>query len=91
MIVLAIALLSVFAPLIAPYDPQAQDATEILSAPSTRPPARDGQSWSRCRFSTAYAGGLTLSIGFVASLMAMTMGAVVGITAGYLGAPPTTR
>ena len=84
-IVLAIALLSVFAPLIAPYDPQAQDATEILSAPS-RDHLLGTDSLGRDVASRLlYAGGLTLSIGFVASLMAMTMGAVVGITAGYLG------
>jgi peptide/nickel transport system permease protein len=85
LIIAAIAILRLAAPLIAPHDPLKQDAFAALAGPSgdhllgTDSLGRDVLS------RLIYGGGLTLSIGFVSSLLAMLFGTVVGVAAGYLG------
>jgi len=80
-----IALAGISAPILAPYDPLAQNAFLILSPPS--PEHWFGtDSLGRDVFSRVlYGAGLTLSIGFVASMFAMIGGSIVGVSAGYLG------
>ena len=78
---------ALFAPLIAPYDPNAIDLQPagVLQPPSwvhlfgTDELGRDG--FSRALFGAR----ISLSVGFVAMVVAVTLGVLVGATAGMLG------
>lgn len=73
------------APLIAPYNPDSLDLENTLSAPTwihlfgTDNNGRD--LLARC----LYGGRISLSVGIVAMLVAMSIGTLVGATAGYVG------
>lgn len=80
-------LAALFAPLVAPYDPNAIDLqpTGTLQPPSWSHPfgtdelGRDG--FSRALFGAR----ISLSVGFVAMAVAVTLGVIVGATAGMTG------
>ena len=86
MVVLAIA-----APLIAPYDPYAQDLSRRLIPPVFM----DGGSWANPLGTDAlgrdylsrviYGARVSLLIGVLTALMSGVIGAVLGVTAGYFG------
>jgi len=85
MIVLTIALLAVFAPWIAPYDPTHIDVRSILLSPSW-------QHWcgtdtlGRDVFSRMlYGARISLAVGFVAVGLSMLIGVALGAWAGYAG------
>jgi len=85
MIVLTIALLAVFAPWIAPYDPTHIDVRSILLPPSW-------QHWcgtdtlGRDVFSRMlYGARISLAVGFVAVGLSMLIGVALGAWAGYAG------
>lgn len=86
LIVLAIIVLaSVLAPLISPYDPSAIDLKSIRQPPS---PAHilGTDSTGRDVFSRLLAGGqVSLSVGFVAAIIAVTLGTLAGVLAGWFG------
>jgi peptide/nickel transport system permease protein len=85
LIVLAVALLAVFAPLIAPYPPHQGDAAATLRPPSwTHPFGTDSigfDVFSR----TLYAARLDLAIAFGAVGIALVVGCLFGAIAGFLG------
>ena len=80
-------LAALFAPVVAPYDPNAIDLqpTGTLQPPSWQHPfgtdelGRDG--FSRALFGAR----ISLSVGFVAMAVAVTLGVIVGATAGMAG------
>lgn len=81
----ALYLVTLLAPLLAPYDPDAQNLAERLLAPSW-------QHWMGTdRFGrdiftrVLYGARISLSIGFIAVAIAVTLGTVVGAVAGYFG------
>jgi len=77
--------IAVFAPLLSPYDPLAQDILHRLEPPSaahwlgTDTYGRDVMS------RLFYGARISLFIGFVAVLIAMTCGSAIGLLAGYFG------
>lgn len=77
--------LAVFAPLIAPYDPVKQNILNRLTAPSaefwlgTDTYGRDVLS------RLLYGAQISLMVGFVSVLIAMVVGSIIGILAGYIG------
>lgn len=82
-VVLALFLISLLAPLISPYDPNAINAWKVLSPPSL-------QNWfgtdelGRDVFSRILLGArISLKVGFVAVGIAVTIGTVVGLLSGY--------
>jgi peptide/nickel transport system permease protein len=81
----ALVLVAIFAPLIAPHDPLEQNIIARLKPPSvefwfgTDPYGRDVLS------RLIYGARVSLVVGFVAVLIAMTVGATLGILAGYVG------
>ncbi|MDD2852323.1 MAG: ABC transporter permease [Desulfuromonadaceae bacterium] len=84
-VVLALFAVSLFAPLIAPYDPDAINAWHVLSPPSW-------QHWcgtdelGRDVFSRVLFGArVSLKVGFVAVGIAVSIGTVVGLVSGYFG------
>lgn len=79
------ALVALFAPLIAPYDPVGQEIANRLKPPTA-------QHWfgtdelGRDVFSrVVYGARISLPIGFIVILFAMIMGSLVGASAGYIG------
>ncbi|MBI5485213.1 MAG: ABC transporter permease [Deltaproteobacteria bacterium] len=82
-VVIALFLLSLLAPIIAPYDPSAINAWKVLSPPSW-------QHWfgtddlGRDVFSRVLFGArISLKVGFVAVGIAVAIGTVVGLLSGY--------
>jgi peptide/nickel transport system permease protein len=84
-VIATIALAAIFAPFIAPHDPLVQDLTAQSLPPS---PAHlfGTDKLGRDVFSRIVYGARTsISIGFVAVGLAITVGTFVGVVAGYLG------
>lgn len=84
-IVLALVFLSVFAPLLTPFDPAFIDPTQRLQPPSaehllgTDNAGRD--LWARI----LYGGRISIMIGLVSSLSAAALGVIAGCISGYFG------
>lgn len=81
----AITVLSIFSPLISPYNPNEQD---ILAGP--QPPSIEHwfgtDTLGRDLLSrTLYGGRISIAVGFAATLVAMTIGISWGSIAGYFG------
>jgi peptide/nickel transport system permease protein len=84
-ILLLIVLSAVFAPVLAPYDPNAQDLFSITAPPSA-------EHWlgtddlGRDEFSRLLFGGrISLLVGVLSALVATALGIVVGALSGYYG------
>ncbi|TCT11085.1 ABC transporter permease [Paralcaligenes ureilyticus] len=84
-LLLAIVLMAIFAPWLAPHDPLKQNIVSRLEPPSfefwlgTDSYGRDVLS------RLIYGSRVSLMVGFVAILIAMTIGSSLGVLAGYLG------
>ena len=83
--IVVMALVAVFAPLVTPYDPLAVDYGGMLAAPSW-------QHWmgtdsvGRDVFSRIMYGARTaLAVGFLASFLGSTIGAIIGVMSAYFG------
>jgi peptide/nickel transport system permease protein len=85
-IVLTVMVLSaLLAPLIAPYDPIAQDTTAIRAAPSAQH-LFGTDNFGRDVFSRVlYGGRMSLPVGFVAVGITAVAGVALGLIAGYYG------
>ncbi len=90
MLVIAVALAAILAPVIAPYDPYEQFFEGLSLEGAPRPP--DAEFWlgtdllGRDLFSRLLYGARTsLIIGVVANAVAVLIGTVLGATAGYVG------
>lgn len=84
-VILAVVLAAIFAPLVAPYDPYAQNLNQALQEPSgehllgTDAIGRD--TFSRIVYGTR----ISLLVGVGTVLIAASLGTVIGLVAGYLG------
>ncbi len=84
-LLLVLVLAAVLAPLLAPYDPLAQDLSRRLEPPGSRY-LLGSDSLGRDVFSRLLFGGRTsLLVGVLAVVASSIFGALVGITAGYVG------
>jgi len=83
----AIAIVAVFAPIVAPYDPAAQP--DIVGAKNLPPSAQHPfgtDPYSRDVLSRViYGARLSLTIGFLATMVSLTLGVAYGAVAGYAG------
>jgi peptide/nickel transport system permease protein len=80
-----IVLAAIFAPVLAPYDPIKQNILHRLAAPSAEF-WLGTDSYGRDVLSRLlYGARISLSIGFLAVLIAMVVGSALGILAGYIG------
>lgn len=90
-VLLVIVALAIAAPLVAPYDPYAQDLTRRLVPPVFM----EGGSWANPLGTDAlgrdylsrviYGARVSLLIGVLTALMSGVIGAALGVTAGYFG------
>jgi peptide/nickel transport system permease protein len=84
-LLVAIVVVAVFAPLIAPCDPLEQNIATRLEPPSAEF-LLGTDSYGRDVLSRLiYGTRISLVVGFVAILIAMTIGSTIGIVAGYVG------
>lgn len=84
-IVVAVALVAIFAPLIAPYPPNAQDLAGAFQSPSWSH-LMGTDNLGRDVFSrVVYAARVDLQIGFITTYVPLTYGIVLGAIAGYFG------
>lgn len=85
LVLVALCAAALLAPLISPYNPDALDLENTLSAPTRLHlfgTDNDGRDLlARC----LYGGRISLSVGIVAMLVAMGIGTLVGAVAGYVG------
>ncbi|HXG71486.1 MAG TPA: ABC transporter permease [Gemmatimonadaceae bacterium] len=86
-VLVAIAVVALFAPVVAPYDPAAQP--DIVGAKNLPPSAAHPfgtDPYSRDVLSRViYGARLSLTIGFLATLVSLTLGVAYGAVAGYAG------
>lgn len=87
---IALALLAILAPLIAPYDPNAVDL--VHGTQGGRPLAPSAAHWfgtdelGRDYLSRIlYGSRVSLSVGFIAMGIAITLGTILGLLSGYMG------
>ncbi len=86
MVVLALMILAaIFAPLIAPYNPMAQDANNTLIGPSSSHWLGTDDLGRDILSRLIYGGRVTLGIGFGATAVVLIVGILVGAVAGYAG------
>lgn len=84
-LLVAIILVAIFAPLIAPHDPLEQNIISRLEPPSAEF-LLGTDSFGRDVLSRLmYGTRISLVVGFVAILIAMIIGSTIGIVAGYIG------
>jgi len=84
-IVLTLILLSIAAPLLAPYDPQAQDLSQRLKPPSSIHWLGTDEYGRDVLSRMLYGGRVSLSVGFVAVGISLVIGVFLGAIAGYFG------
>lgn len=83
--VMAIALITIFAPLVAPYPPNQQDFAEYLAPPSSDHLFGADEQGRDLLSRVIYGGRISLRIGLIAVLIASFGGFVFGLLAGYYG------
>jgi peptide/nickel transport system permease protein len=84
-VILLMLLVAVIAPLIAPYDPLAVDFAAMLTAPSAAHPLGT-DSFGRDVLSRLIYGSRTaLLVGFGASMLGASLGALIGVGSAYFG------
>ena len=84
-VIVLMAVCAVFAPWVAPYDPLTVDYAAMLAAPSSEH-WLGTDSFGRDVLSRVIYGARTaLAIGFIASLLGSTLGAIIGVSSAYFG------
>lgn len=73
------------APLFAPYDPLAQDLSQGLAKPSAEHILGCDKLGRDVLSRMIYGGRISLMIGLFPTLVSMTLGTILGITAGFVG------
>ncbi len=84
-IVVALVLCALFAPLIAPYDPNEQNIINYLTPPSAENWLGTDQFGRDVLSRLLYGARYSLTIGFLAIVAALVIGTLIGMIAGYVG------
>jgi peptide/nickel transport system permease protein len=83
--VLLLIILSLFAPLIAPYDPTAIDVHNVLSPPSKEHPLGTDELGRDLLSRIIWGSRVSLKVGFIAVGIAITAGIIIGAISGFYG------
>ncbi len=84
-VILSLAALSIFAPLIAPYDPVKIDVYNILSPPDSRHLLGTDELGRDVLSRMLWGSRASLKVGFIAVAISISIGVFVGALAGYYG------
>ena len=85
LIIILIALAAIFAPLVAPYDPTAQDLANRLQGMSREHIFGTDQLGRDVLSRMIYGARISLCIGIFPTLISMILGTILGLMSGYLG------
>lgn len=77
--------IAILAPLLAPYDPDAQSLTQMLQAPNAEHPFGTDEFGRDILSRTIYGCRISLSVGVVSQAIALVIGFIMGVCAGYFG------
>lgn len=83
--VLLLIILSLFAPLISPYDPTAIDVHNVLSPPSKEHPLGTDELGRDLLSRIIWGSRVSLKVGFIAVGIAITAGIIIGAISGFYG------
>ena len=83
--VLMLVALSVFAPLISPFEPTAIDIDNVLSPPTFNHPLGTDELGRDVLTRMLWGGRVSLKVGFVAVGISIFMGTIIGAVAGFYG------
>jgi peptide/nickel transport system permease protein len=84
-VVALLVLIAIFAPLLAPYDPDAQELTNMLKAPSAEHLFGTDEYGRDLLSRVIYGCRISLSVGVVSQAIALLIGFFAGVCAGYFG------
>ena len=84
-VLILLALMAIFAPLIAPYDPTYQDYSAVLGGPCKAHPFGTDEFGRDILSRIIYGSRVSISIGIVAQIIASIVGVTLGSLAGYYG------
>jgi peptide/nickel transport system permease protein len=84
-ILIFMVLLSVFGPMISPYNMETLDLSNISAPPSLSHPLGTDEVGRDVLTRVMYAGRISLSVGIVAVLISVLIGSIVGAISGYYG------
>lgn len=84
-VIILIALAAIFAPIVAPYDPTAQDLTNRLQGMSLEHIFGTDQLGRDVLSRMIYGARISLCIGIFPTLISMILGTILGLMSGYLG------
>src|SRR5262245_33338600 len=84
-ILLVLAVASAAAPKLAPYDPNRVNARALRAPPSAAHWLGTDEAGRDVLSRLLYAGRISLSVGAVASSLAVAIGIMIGMTSGYFG------
>ena len=82
---LILVLVAVAAPLVAPYRPDAQDYDHLLEGPSLAHPFGTDNFGRDVLSRVIWGARLSLSVGFLGTLVGLLFGCLIGVLAGYFG------
>ncbi len=85
LIVLALFVVSILAPWIAPYEPTVIDLHNVLAAPSIKHPLGTDQLGRDILSRMIWGSRISLKVGFVSTGISIVVGAFLGAIAGYYG------
>jgi peptide/nickel transport system permease protein len=84
-VVALIVIFGIFAPLLAPYDPTAQDIPNRLAKPSIDHPLGTDQYGRDILSRLIYGARISLVVGILSVLIGILIGVILGLVAGYSG------
>ena len=84
-IVALYALMALFAPWVAPHDPNAQDVINRLADPSWQHPVGTDELGRDVLSRLIYAARIDLTVGFLGAFLPLVVGTFLGALAGYVG------
>ena len=84
-LLVAILLVCILAPVVAPYDPNAQDLTQVLAKPSAAHWLGCDQTGRDIFSRIIYGGRVSLLVAILSIVFGLIVGGILGISAGYFG------
>ena len=84
-IVVLLAIIAILAPVLSPYDPDAQTLTDMLLRPGGAHPFGTDEFGRDILSRTIYGCRISLSVGVVSQVIAIPIGFFAGVCAGYFG------
>ena len=84
-IVVLLAIIAILAPVLSPYDPDAQTLTDMLLRPGGAHPFGTDEFGRDILSRTIYGCRISLSVGVVSQVIAILIGFFAGVCAGYFG------